>query len=258
MAERVALLGGTLEAGAVGEQGWSVSPPCPGSRAAHDGTPPEAAVVSIRVLVADDQDIVRAGLVTLLDAQDDIKVVAQARDGREAVELARRLCPDVCLLDIRMPRIDGPTDTRLLAGSDATEPMAVVIITTFDSDENIGAALRAGARGLLLKNAGGDLLAQAGRAAADGVALRIPARLLATLAARPTSSNWARPVGPLTAREEEVAAVARGLTNSETATALHLSMSTLKFHLASVMTKTGPAAALRSSSGPHETGRAGG
>jgi DNA-binding NarL/FixJ family response regulator len=215
--------------------------------------------VTIRVLVADDQDIVRTGLVTLLDAQDGIQVVAQARDGQEAVDLARRLRPDVCLLDIRMPRMDGLAATRLLAGPDVNEPTAVVIITTFDSDENIAAALRAGARGLLLKDAGPDLLAQAVRAAADGDALiapRITARLLSTLAGGPTASRWSRTVDPLTSREEEVAAaVARGLTNSELATALHLSLSTVKFHLASIMTKTGARSRVEVVIWAYETGR---
>lgn len=217
--------------------------------------------MSVRVLVADDQDIVRTGLVTILGAQDGIEVVAQARDGQEAVDLARRLQPDVCLLDIRMPRLDGIAATRLLAGPDVDDPLAVVVITTFDSDENISAALRAGARGLLLKDAGPELLAQAVRAAADGDALlapRITARLLATLADRATPSRWTRPVEALTAREEEVAAaVARGLTNAEIAAEVYLSMSTVKFHLASILAKTGARSRVEVVIWAYETGRAG-
>lgn len=214
------------------------------------------------MLVADDQEIVRTGLATILDAQDGIDVVAQVRDGQEAVELARRLRPDVCLLDIRMPRLDGIAATRLLAGPGVEDPLAVVLITTFDSDENVGAALRTGARGLLLKDAGPGLLAQAVRAAADGDALlapRITARLLATLAGRATPSRWTRPVQALTAREEEVAAaVARGLTNAEITGELYLSLSTVKFHLAGIMTKTGARSRVEVVIWAYETGRAGG
>jgi DNA-binding NarL/FixJ family response regulator len=110
--------------------------------------------VTIRVLVADDQEIVRTGLAMILGAQPDIEVAGTAADGREAVDLARRLRPDVCLFDIRMPELDGIEATRRLAGPDVPDPLAVVVITTFDLDEYVYAALRAGARGFLLKNAG--------------------------------------------------------------------------------------------------------
>ena len=127
--------------------------------------------MSIRVVVADDQEIVRTGLAMILDAQPGIEVVAQAADGRTAVELAHRLRPDVSLLDIRMPGLDGIEATALLAGREVADPLAVVVITTFDLDEYVYAALRAGARGFLLKDAGAALLAQAVRAAAAGDAL---------------------------------------------------------------------------------------
>ncbi|MGA8209991.1 MAG: response regulator transcription factor [Nocardioidaceae bacterium] len=199
--------------------------------------------MSIRVLIADDQDIVRAGLTTILSAQPGIEVVAQAADGREAVALARRLRPDVCLLDIRMPHLDGVEATRQLAGPDVEDPMAVVVVTTFDTDEYVAGALRAGARGFLLKDAGPELLAQAVRAAADGDALIAPgitARLLATFAEAAPTTARAQPLVPLTDREEEVAlTVARGRTNAEIAADLHISLSTVKFHLASLMTKIG-------------------
>jgi DNA-binding NarL/FixJ family response regulator len=107
--------------------------------------------MTVRVLVADDQSIVRIGLTTILSEQPGITVVGQAGDGREAVDLARKLRPDVCLMDIRMPILDGVEATRLLAGPDITDPIAVVVITTFDTDQNIYGALRAGARGFLLK-----------------------------------------------------------------------------------------------------------
>src|SRR6185369_10911054 len=140
---------------------------------------------AVRVLIADDQEIVRTGLRMILDVQPGIEVVGEAADGRAAVELARRLRPDVCLLDIRMPAIDGIEATARLAGADVAEPLAVVIITTFDLDEYVYAALRAGARGFLLKDAGPELLAQAVHAAAAGDALIAPAvtaRLLAAFA----------------------------------------------------------------------------
>ena len=196
--------------------------------------------MSIRVLVADDQEIVRTGLAMILDAQADIEVVARAVDGREAVALARRLRPDVCLLDIRMPELDGIEATRRLAGPGVAEPMAVVVVTTFDLDEYVYAALRAGARGFLLKDAGAEVLAQAVRAAAAGDALIAPsvtARLLSAFAdAAPPSPR--QPLEPLTEREEEVlVAVATGRTNTEIAADLHVSLSTVKSHVASLLSK---------------------
>jgi DNA-binding NarL/FixJ family response regulator len=198
--------------------------------------------VSIRVLVADDQEIVRTGLAMILDAQPGIEVVAQAADGREALALARSARPDVCLLDIRMPGMDGVEATRRLAGPDVAEPMAVVVITTFDLDEYVHAALRAGARGFLLKDAGPELLAQAVRAAADGDALIAPsvtARLLRAFAGTAGRAP-APPREPLTDREQQVlATVARGRTNTEIAAELHISLSTVKTHIASLMLKLG-------------------
>jgi DNA-binding NarL/FixJ family response regulator len=201
--------------------------------------------VTIRVLVADDQDIVRTGLRMILDAQPGIEVVAEAANGREALELAQRLRPDVCLLDIRMPELDGIELTRLLAGSDVADPLAIVVITTFDLDEYVHGALKAGARGFLLKDAGPDLLSQAVRSAASGDALIAPsvtARLLSTFAELGASSNEpaAQPIEPLTDREEQVlVTVARGRTNAEIANELSISLSTVKTHLASLMNKLG-------------------
>jgi DNA-binding NarL/FixJ family response regulator len=201
--------------------------------------------VTIRVLVADDQDIVRTGLRMILDAQSGIEVVAEAVDGREALELARRLRPDVCLLDIRMPGLDGIEVTRQLAGPDVADPLAVVVITTFDLDEYVHGALKAGARGFLLKDAGPELLAQAVRAAASGDALIAPsvtARLLSTFSELGASSSEpaAQPLSPLTEREEEVlVTVALGRTNAEIADELSISLSTVKTHLASLMSKLG-------------------
>jgi len=196
--------------------------------------------MTVKVLIADDQDIVRAGLRMILNAQPGIEVIGEARDGREAVELAQRLRPDVCLFDIRMPAIDGIEATRRLAGPDVADPFAVIVITTFDLDEYVHGALKAGARGFLLKDSGAELLAQAMHAAAAGDALIAPsitARLLATFADIPTASP-AEPVHPLTDREEEVLlTVARGRTNAEIADELTISMSTVKTHLASLMMK---------------------
>lgn len=207
--------------------------------------------MTIRVLIADDQELVRTGLRMILNAQDDIEVVGEAVDGQQAVELARSLHPDVCLFDIRMPRLDGIEATRILAGPGVEQPMAIVVITTFDLDEYVYGALRAGARGFLLKDAGPALLGQAIRAAAEGDALIAPnvtVRLLEAFAGHPervgeergADERSAQPTEPLTAREEEVlATVARGLSNSEIATELHITLSTVKTHLASLMTKLG-------------------
>ena len=122
--------------------------------------------MSVSVLIADDQSLIRAGLMTILEAQPDIEVIGEAADGRRAVSLARDLRPDVCLFDIRMPHMDGLEATRELAGPGVDDPMAIVIITTFDLDEYVYGALKAGARGFLLKDAGPRLLVQAIHAAA--------------------------------------------------------------------------------------------
>ena len=136
---------------------------------------------TVRVLIADDQHLIRTGLKMILEAQPDIDVVGEAANGREAVAMARQLRPDVCLFDIRMPEMDGIEATRILAGPGVADPMAIVIITTFDLDEYVHGALKAGARGFLLKDAGPALLVQAVHAAANGDALIAPsvtARLL--------------------------------------------------------------------------------
>jgi DNA-binding NarL/FixJ family response regulator len=214
--------------------------------------------VTIRVLVADDHDLVRTGLAMILDAQPDIEVIAQAADGREAVALARRLEPDVCLFDIRMPGIDGIEATRQLAGPDVADPVAVVVVTTFDLDEYVHGALKAGARGFLLKDAGPALLVQAIHAAADGDALIAPnvtVRLLETFA-NPASSRPAQPIEPLTDREEQVLLrVARGHTNGEVAAELHISLSTVKTHLGSLMRKLGARNRVEIAMWGYETGR---
>ncbi|CCI53386.1 response regulator [Nostocoides jenkinsii] len=196
--------------------------------------------MSIRVIVADDQDLVRAGLVMILGAHPGIECVGEAADGPTTLELATRLRPDVLLVDIRMPGIDGVEVTRRLAGPDVADPMAVVVITTFDLDEYVLGALRAGARGFLLKDAGPDLLAQAIHAAAKGDALIAPnvtRRLLEQFVAN-APATVDQPVHPLTDREEEVLVlVARGRTNTEIAAELFIGLSTVKSHVASLMAK---------------------
>jgi DNA-binding NarL/FixJ family response regulator len=215
--------------------------------------------MTIRVLIADDQDIVRAGLTMILEAQSDIDVVGEAANGREAVTLARELRPDVCLFDIRMPQMDGIEATRQIAGPDVAEPLAVVVITTFDLDEYVYGALKAGARGFLLKDAGPDLLTQAIHAAAEGDALIAPsitARLLAAFVGSGSGEPPAQPIEPLTTREEEVLlAVARGWTNHEIAERMHISISTVKTHIASLMSKLNARNRVEIAMWTYETGR---
>jgi DNA-binding NarL/FixJ family response regulator len=193
------------------------------------------------VLLADDEAMIRAGVRAILANDPLLEVVAEAADGREAVALARTLRPDVCLFDIRMPEMDGIEATRQLAGPDVEDPLAIIVITTFDLDEYVHGALKAGARGFLLKDAGPELLVQAIRAAAEGDALIAPsitARLLAAFADARVAQSPAQPIEPLTDREEEILIlVARGRTNHEIADDLHISISTVKTHLASLMRK---------------------
>ena len=214
--------------------------------------------MSVRVLIADDQPIVRTGLTMLLDAQPGIEVVGAAADGREAVRLALELRPDVGLFDVRMPLMDGIEATRRLAGPDVAEPLPIVVITTFDLDEYVHGALKAGARGFLLKDAGPALLTQAVHAAAEGNALIAPSvtvRLLAAFAH--TQATPARqPFEPLTAREEEVLVqVARGRTNNEIGADLYITPSTVKAHVASLMRKLGARNRVEVAMWAHETGR---
>jgi DNA-binding NarL/FixJ family response regulator len=198
--------------------------------------------LTISVLLADDQAMVRSGLRLLLDDEPDINVVAEAADGVEAVDLARRLRPDVCLVDIRMPRLDGIEVTRALAGPGVPNPLRVVVVTTFDLDEYVYGALRGGAVGFILKDAGHNLLAEAVRAANVGDALVSPSvtlRLLRHLAdMHATPAN--EPKRPLSERELEVVrAIAKGRTNQEIAAELFITLSTVKTHVSGIQAKLG-------------------
>ncbi|MEU6230431.1 response regulator transcription factor [Streptomyces sp. NPDC047042] len=197
-----------------------------------------------RVLIADDQDLVRAGFRLILDAQEGIEVVGEAADGLACVELARALRPDVCMVDVRMPKLDGLEVTRLLAGPGATHPTRVVVVTSFDQDDYLNVALRNGACGFLLKDAAPALLVEAVRAAARGDALVSPAvtlRLLKQLErASAPADDACDPESALSARELDVARlVAVGRTNQEISDELCLSLSTVKTHLGHIHHKLG-------------------
>jgi DNA-binding NarL/FixJ family response regulator len=197
--------------------------------------------MTISVLIADDQALVRRGLRVILDDEPDITVVGEAADGVEALALARRLRPDVCLVDIRMPGLDGVEVTRALAGPGVRDPMRVVVVTTFGEDEYVHGALRAGAVGFLLKDAGPRLLAEGVRAAHRGESLISPSvtvRLLRQLAETRPAPRPAR--HRLTGRELAVARqIARARTNQEIADALFISLSTVKGHVAAIQSKLG-------------------
>ncbi|WP_280700060.1 response regulator transcription factor [Kitasatospora sp. GP82] len=207
--------------------------------------------MTIRVLLADDQATVRAAYRMILDSQPDMEVVVEAADGTTAVAEAHRLRPDVCLLDIRMPGMDGLEATRLLAGPDAEQPLKVVIATTFDLDEYVYSALHHGACGFVLKDCSPALLIEAVRAAAAGDSLISPSitvRLLKHMVSfSEPAPRQAQPAAliaplsePLTPRERDVIAmVAKGLTNDEVAAALYVTLSTVKTHLGNIQRKLG-------------------
>jgi DNA-binding NarL/FixJ family response regulator len=202
--------------------------------------------VTIRVLIADDQAMVRDGFAALLDAQSDIQVVGRAENGRQAVEVGRRLLPDVVLMDVRMPVMDGLAATRRLMGerADPDRGPRVLVLTTFDLDEYVYEALVAGASGFLLKDASAADLVTAVRVVAAGDALLAPAvtrRLIADFA-RQYRPDRPRPeaLAALTARETEVLTlIARGLSNGEIAGSLVVAEQTVKTHVGRILTKLG-------------------
>jgi DNA-binding NarL/FixJ family response regulator len=197
----------------------------------------------IRVLVCDDQELVRTGFATILAAQDDLEVVGEAGDGAQAVAEAHRLHPDVVVMDVRMPVLDGIAATRQLAGPQVADPAKVLVVTTFELDEYVYAALRAGASGFLLKDARPAELIGAVRTVAAGEALISPAvtrRLVGRYASRlrPEPAEPAAAAAGLAPREVEVLTlIARGLSNAEIAAKLVISQETVKTHVSRLLTK---------------------
>jgi DNA-binding NarL/FixJ family response regulator len=197
----------------------------------------------IRVLIVDDQPLMRTGFRMILEAEPDIEVVGEGGDGFEALELAGHVRPDVVLMDIRMPRMDGIEATRRLAGPEARDPVRVLILTTFDLDELVLGALRAGASGFLLKDAPPEDMVEAIRVVARGDALIAPSvtrRLLDRFASKLPDPNRTRhdALDGLTARELEVLGlVARGMSNAEIAEMLVVSETTVKTHVGRILSK---------------------
>jgi DNA-binding NarL/FixJ family response regulator len=199
--------------------------------------------VTIRVLVADDQALLRTAFRALIDAEDDMEVVGEAADGKEAADLAARTSPGVVVMDIRMPVMDGIAATRLITSTGETAPR-VLILTTFDLDEYVFAAMRAGASGFTLKSRPLDELLAAIRVVAAGEGLLAPnvtRRLIAHFASRPGPPAGVHPgLGQLTEREREVLLlIAHGLSNLELAATLSVSMPTVKTHVSRILAKLG-------------------
>lgn len=199
----------------------------------------------IRVLVADDQPLVRAGLKTLIDHASDLEHVGDAVNGVEVIELTGRLSPDVVIMDVRMPLVDGIEATRRIVSTEQTAKVRVLVLTTFDADEHIYEALRAGASGFLLKDVAPEMLLEAVRVVAAGEALLHPVvtrRLISEFARRPPAADQrtSRSLRRLTDREQEILLlVAQGLSNSEIAEREVVSYATVKTHVSRILTKLG-------------------
>lgn len=196
----------------------------------------------LRVLVCDDQVLIRTGLVTIIDAQPDLEVAGECGNGQAAIELAERLRPDVVVMDVRMPVLDGIEATKRLAGAGVASPVKVLVVTTFNLDEYVYEALRAGASGFLLKDAPPDQLLHGIRTVATGAALLDPdvtRQLVGRFAARIRPTGAASAVDtPLTPREREVLGlIANGLSNGEIAASLFISQETVKTFVSRILTK---------------------
>ncbi|MET8406265.1 response regulator transcription factor [Streptomyces sp900116325] len=197
----------------------------------------------IRVLICDDQALIRTGFATIIDAQPDLEVVGECEDRRAAVDLAGRLNPDIVVMDVRMPVLDGIEATRLLAGAGVARPVKVLVVTTFNLDEYVNEALRAGASGFLLKDAPAAQLLNGIRTVATGEALLAPEvtrRLVGRYAARIRPAESAAADTGLTPRELEVLRlIANGLSNGEIAATLVISPETVKTYVSRILTKLG-------------------
>jgi DNA-binding NarL/FixJ family response regulator len=197
--------------------------------------------VTIRIVIADDQAVVRSGFQAILEDEDDLAIVGEAADGYAAVDVARRRHADVVLMDIRMPRLDGLRATRLLAGPDVPDPLNVIVVTTFDLDEYVFGALRAGAAGFLLKDVTPERLIEAIREVAKGhglIAPKLTRRLISHFAAHVPDPDRSHELDRISARERDVLRqIALGKTNSEIARTLVIEESTVKSHVSSLLLK---------------------
>jgi DNA-binding NarL/FixJ family response regulator len=214
--------------------------------------------MTIRILIADDQTVVRSGFRAILEDEPDFEVVGDAADGLAAVELARRRRAKVVLMDVRMPGLDGLEATRRLAGPGVLDPVEVLIVTTFDLDEYVFGALRAGAAGFLLKDASPETLAQAIRAVARGqglIAPEVTRRLIAHFAASAPDPTRRHELAQLSEREREVLLeIARGRSNAEIGRRLFIEEATVKSHVSSVLLKLGVRSRVQAVIFAYETG----
>jgi DNA-binding NarL/FixJ family response regulator len=197
--------------------------------------------MTVRVAIADDQPLVRAGFATMVSYAEELELVGEAEDGEEAVALARRMRPDVFLMDIRMPRVDGLEATRLITGDSELTGTRIIMLTTFDLDDYVYEALRSGASGFLLKDARPEDILHAIRVIAAGEALLAPSvtrRLIERFAAAPSAAHAQAELAQLTERESEVLVlVAKGRSNAEIADQLYISLFTAKTHVSRILTK---------------------